>query len=143
MSGDQKQPTQKLAETLGMEGYFYEILPQEKANLVEKLQNEGKVVGFVGDGINDTIAMKKADISISLSGASSIATDVAQIILMEENLYPIIELLKLSQNLEVNLKTGFGILLVPSIIGLGGVFFVKYWLYIRHSAQAISKKTFF
>ncbi|MEK8016985.1 MAG: hypothetical protein VSS75_008970 [Candidatus Parabeggiatoa sp.] len=66
--------------------------------------------------------MKKADISISLTGASSIATDVAQIVLMDENLYPIIELLKLSQNLEVNLKTGFGILLVPSIIGLGGAF---------------------
>lgn len=122
VSGDQKQPTQKLAEQLGMDGYFYEVLPPEKANIVEKLQNEGKVVCFVGDGINDTIAMKKADISISLTGASSIATDVAQIILMEENLYHIIELLKLSRNLDVNLKTGFGILLVPSIIGIGGAF---------------------
>lgn len=66
--------------------------------------------------------MKKADISISLTGASSIATDVAQIVLMEENLYHIIELLKLSKNLDRNLKTGFNILLVPSVIGIGGVF---------------------
>jgi len=122
VSGDQKQPTQKLAEQLGMDGYFYEILPQEKAKIVEQLQQEGKSVGFVGDGINDTIAMKQADVSISLTGASSIATDVAQIILMEENLYHIIELLKLSRNLEMNLKTSFGIFLVPSIISLGGVF---------------------
>jgi heavy metal translocating P-type ATPase len=122
VSGDQKQPTQRLAEQLGMDAYFYEVLPQDKAKIVEQLQEEGKYVCFVGDGINDTIAMKKADISISLTGASSIATDVAQIVLMEENLYHIVELLKLSRNLEVNLKTGFNILLIPSIIGLGGVF---------------------
>ena len=122
VSGDQKQPTQNLAEQLGMDDYFYEILPQEKAKIVEQLQQEGKTVGFVGDGINDTIAMKQADVSISLMGASSIATDVAQIILMEENLYLIVELLKLSKQLDTNLKTSLGILFVPSVLGLGGTF---------------------
>ncbi|EDN69967.1 cation-transporting ATPase [Beggiatoa sp. PS] len=60
VSGDHKQPTQKLAKSLGMDNYFYDILPEKKAQIVEQLQKEGKVVCFVGDGINDAIAIKKS-----------------------------------------------------------------------------------
>ncbi len=58
--------------------------PWGKAEIIEELQRAGKIVCYVGDGINDAIALKKAHISISLSGASSAATDTAQIILMDE-----------------------------------------------------------
>ncbi|OAD18727.1 heavy metal translocating P-type ATPase [Candidatus Thiomargarita nelsonii] len=122
VSGDHKQPTQRLAEKLGMDSYFYEILPQEKANLVEQLQKKGQSVCFVGDGINDAIAMKKANVSISLTGASSIATDVADVVLMDGTLSHLFELFDLSKDLDINLRTSLGITLVPTAINLSGAF---------------------
>ena len=70
ISGDHEAPTRKLAESLGMDRYFAQVLPADKADYVAKLQAEGRKVCFVGDGINDSIALKKADVSISLRGAS-------------------------------------------------------------------------
>jgi Cu2+-exporting ATPase len=111
VSGDHKQPTQKLAEELGMDSYFAEVLPQNKAQIVEQLQKEGKSVCFVGDGINDAIAMKKANVSISLSGASSIAIDVANIVLMDGNLSHLCELFDISKNLNTYLKQSLGLVM--------------------------------
>jgi heavy metal translocating P-type ATPase len=122
VSGDHEKPTQNLANALGMDEYFYDILPQEKAKIVEQLQKQGQSVCFVGDGINDTIAMKKADVSISLTGASSIATDVADVILMEGTLHHINDLFDISQDLSFNLKTSFGTVIVPTAINLSGAF---------------------
>ncbi|MEK8021985.1 MAG: heavy metal translocating P-type ATPase [Candidatus Parabeggiatoa sp.] len=123
VSGDHKQPTKKLAEQLGMDDYFYDILPEEKANIVEKLQKEGKSVCFVGDGINDAIAMKKATVSISLMGASSIATDVAEVLLMDGTLYHLTDLFEIAKKLETNLQTSLGMSVVPTAINFTGVFF--------------------
>jgi Cu2+-exporting ATPase len=103
VSGDHKQPTQKLAEKLGMDNYFYEVLPQDKASLVEQLQKAGHKVCFVGDGINDAIAMKKANVSISLRGASSIATDMAQVVLMDGTLSRLCDIFDISKHLNTNL----------------------------------------
>ena len=83
ISGDHKTPTEKLATELGIDNYFAETLPENKADLIAKLQEEGKSVCFVGDGINDSIALKKANVSISMCGASTIATDTAGIVLMD------------------------------------------------------------
>jgi heavy metal translocating P-type ATPase len=113
VSGDHRQPTQKLAEKLGMDDYFYDVLPQNKAAIVEKLQAEGRKVCFIGDGVNDTIAMKTANISISLSGATSVATDTAQIILMDGSLKNLNELLTIAHNLDKNLQNGWIFNIVP------------------------------
>ena len=86
ISGDHDRPTRNLANKLGMDRYFAEVLPQDKAKYVELLQKEGRTVCFIGDGINDSIALKKANVSISLRGASTIATDTAQVVFMEESL---------------------------------------------------------
>ena len=75
-----------------MDRYFAQVLPADKADYVEKLQKEGRKVCFVGDGINDSIALKKANVSISLRGASSIATDTAHIVFLEEGLAKLCEL---------------------------------------------------
>jgi Cu2+-exporting ATPase len=104
VSGDHKQPTKKLADALGMDSYYYEILPQDKANLVEQFQKKGHKVCFVGDGINDAIAMKKANVSISLRGASSIATDMAQVVLMDGSLSHLCDVFKLSTKLNTGLQ---------------------------------------
>jgi Cu2+-exporting ATPase len=122
VSGDHKQPTQALAKSLGMDSYFYDVLPSEKANIVEKLQKEGRKVCFVGDGINDAIAMKTANVSISLTGASSIATDVAEVVLMDGTLNYFCELFDVSKNLDIHLQNSFKITLVPTIINIAGAF---------------------
>ncbi len=83
ISGDNEQPTRKLAEKLGMDRYFAEVLPQDKARYVELLQKEGRTVCFIGDGVSDSIALKKANVSISLRGASGAATDTAQVVFMD------------------------------------------------------------
>jgi len=122
VSGDQQQPTQKLADSLGMDSYFYEVLPQQKADIVERLQKEGKTVCFVGDGINDAIAMKKADVSISLHGATDVATDVAQVVLMDGSLSHICEIFDISFHLEINLGSTLVMVVIPSAINLTGAF---------------------
>lgn len=109
LSGDQVEPTRHLAERLGIKDYFANVLPTEKAQFVADLQTQGRKVCFVGDGINDTIALKQAQVSISLAGATTIATDTAQIVLMEKSLRQLPLLFELSHRLERNLLTSFGL----------------------------------
>ncbi len=116
VSGDHQQPTQTLAEVLGMDEYFYDVLPQNKAEIVERLQAQGRKVCFIGDGVNDTLAMKKANISISLSGATSVATDTAQIVLMDGSLARLPELLNIAHALNRNLNNGWLFNIVPGTL---------------------------
>jgi Cu2+-exporting ATPase len=125
VSGDHRQPTQKLAETLGMDDYFYDVLPQNKADIVEKLQAEGRSVCFVGDGVNDTIAMKKANISISLSGATSVATDTAQIVLMDASLKHLPELVNISLELNKNLYNSWLFNIIPGTLTIFSAFALR------------------
>ena len=122
VSGDHQQPTQKLATELGMDDYFYDILPAEKAQIVEQLQAKGKTVCFVGDGINDAVAMKKADVSISLRGATTMATDTAEIILMDSNLSRLCHLIDISNNLNTNLRKSLAVTLMSGATNLAGAF---------------------
>jgi len=66
ITGDHEKPARILAENLGIENYFAETLPEQKAQIVEMLQKQGRSVCFIGDGINDSVAMKKAHVSVSL-----------------------------------------------------------------------------
>jgi heavy metal translocating P-type ATPase len=123
ISGDHDRPTRKLAERLRMDRYFAEVLPEDKAKYVEVLQKEGRTVCFVGDGVNDSIALKKANVSISLRGASSIATDTAQIVFMEESLVKLLQLHDISRDLQRNINRSWGIILGSNLICIGGAFF--------------------
>ena len=122
LSGDHEQPTRALAEQLGMDRHFAEVLPQDKAHYIRLLQREGRVVCFVGDGINDAIALKQADVSISLRGASSIATDAAQVVFMEESLTKIIDLFDFSRGLASNVRRSWNLVLLPNLLCVAGVF---------------------
>jgi heavy metal translocating P-type ATPase len=126
VSGDHEKPTQKLANELGMDGYFYDVLPTDKAQIVEKLKQEGRSVCFIGDGINDAIAMQKACVSISLSGATSIAKDTADIILMDGRLTHLPILFQISKDLKENLHNALKIASVPTVLNLSGVFWLKF-----------------
>ena len=122
ISGDHEGPTKKLAESLGMDEYFAGVLPGDKADYVERLQKQGKKVCFVGDGINDSIALKKANVSISLRGASSIATDTAQIVFMEESLHRLCELRDIARDLDKNVKNSWYLILAPNALCIVGAF---------------------
>jgi len=122
ISGDHEAPTAKLAKELGMDRYFAQVLPADKAEYVKKLQQEGRKVCFVGDGINDSIALKQANVSISLRGASSIATDTAQIVFMEQGLDKLCELRDLAQAMERNVRNSWKMIIVPNVVCVAGVF---------------------
>ena len=123
ISGDDEQPTRLLANELGIEHYFAETLPNEKAELIAGLRDSGKFVAYVGDGINDAIALKQANVSISLCGASTIATDTAQIILMEGDLRRLKSLFEISKSFEANMQNNYLASMVPGAITMAGVFF--------------------
>ncbi|MEZ0296046.1 MAG: heavy metal translocating P-type ATPase [Candidatus Methylacidiphilales bacterium] len=126
ISGDHDRPTKRLAERLGMDRYFAEVLPQDKAKYVELLQKEGKTVCFIGDGINDSIALKRANVSISLRGASSIATDTAQVVFMEESLAKLLHMHDISHSLQRNVDRSWNIIIVPNAICIAGAFFAGF-----------------
>jgi len=122
ISGDHEKPTQRLAMELGIEHYFAETLPENKADLIEKLQQEGRNVCFVGDGINDSIALKKANVSISIKGATTVATDTAQIVLMDGTLSQLEQLFHIASSFENNMKNNFKISMIPGIFCIAGVY---------------------
>jgi heavy metal translocating P-type ATPase len=122
ISGDHDAPTRRLAESLGMDRYFAQVLPADKADYVAKLQAEGCKVCFVGDGINDSIALKKADVSISLRGASSIATDTANIVFLEGGLSKLCDLRDIARDLDRNVNRSWAMIVTPNVTNVVGVF---------------------
>jgi len=122
ISGDHDAPTRRLAARLGMDRYFAEVLPQHKGDIVQLLQKEGHRVCFIGDGINDSIALKKADVSISLRGASSIATDTAQVVFMQESLDKLCAFVDISRSLERNVQRSWHMIIIPNGLCIAGVF---------------------
>ena len=140
ISGDHEGPTRQLANQLGIDRYFAQVLPEDKAILVAQLQDEGRSVCFVGDGINDAIALKKADVSVSLSGATTVATDSAQIVLMDGGLTHLIDIFTLAQEFEEITKSNVAISTIPAIFCIGGVFLLG-WSTL--TAVFVSQSIFF
>ena len=126
ISGDHEAPTRRLAQTLGIDHYYAEVLPADKAALIETLQAAGNSVCFIGDGINDSIALKKAHVSISLKGASSVAMDTAQIILMDQRLTQLCRLFELAQGYKQKMRSTFWLILTPSLLAISGALFLHF-----------------
>ncbi len=126
LSGDQLQPTQHLAQRLGIDDVFAEVLPEGKADKIRQLQDAGSTVCFVGDGINDTIALQQADVSISLRGATSVATDSAQIILMNQSLQQLDQLFEIAARFHHNLEQTMRMAYIPGAMLIAGVFLLHF-----------------
>jgi len=122
ISGDNEIPTKKVAEELGIDHYFAETLPEDKAGIIEQLQQEGHFICYIGDGINDSIAMKKSHVSVSLRGASTIAIDTAQIVLMNNGISHLDLLFNLANDFNTNMNRAFALVIIPAIIGVSGTF---------------------
>jgi len=123
ISGDHEGPTRNLAEKLGINCYYSQVLPQDKAQYVKKFQKEGRKVAMVGDGINDSIALSLADISISMRGASSVAVDSSDVILMDGNLAKLPHLFEISYNLRKNINRSFALIVYPNTFCIMGALF--------------------
>jgi Cu2+-exporting ATPase len=121
ISGDHEGPTRKLAQELGIDHYFAEVLPEQKAELIIQLQAEGKNVCYVGDGINDSIALKQAEVSVSIRGASTVATDAAQIVLMDKTLNQLPYLFDMGQHFNGHMKKVVTAVIIPSVVSVGSI----------------------
>jgi len=107
LSGDAEASTRHLSEQLGMTGYFAGCLPDQKANVVKALQEEGATACFVGDGLNDAIAMKQAYVSVSVSGATTLATDTAQLVLLDISLESLCRAIVIGRNFDQASRRSF------------------------------------
>ena len=97
MSGDKEEAAKYWAQQAGIRHYQSKVLPQDKENLVRKLQHEGKQVAMVGDGINDTQALAMADVSIAMGRGTDVAMDVAQVTMMGDDLRRLPQAIHLSK----------------------------------------------
>ena len=122
ISGDHERPTRRLAEALGIDTFFADTSPERKGAMVDQLRAEGAFVGFVGDGINDAIALKSAQVSISLRGAATAATDTAQVVFMDGTLGLTEPLFRFMDEFEATMDGNFLTSVVPGLAGLGGIF---------------------
>lgn len=138
ISGDQEAPTRALAQAMGMDGYFANTLPENKADLVAQLKEQGSTVCYVGDGINDAIALKKADVSVSLRGATTAATDTAQVVLMDADLTQLLVLIELVEEMYKNLDLNSKIATALTVIGASSILFLNAGFVIVEGLYAAS-----
>ncbi|WP_026461368.1 heavy metal translocating P-type ATPase [Adhaeribacter aquaticus] len=97
LTGDNARTAASVARQVGIQHFQAEVMPHEKADFVKKLQSEGKIVGMVGDGINDSQALAQANVSIAMGKGSDIAIDVAKMTLITSDLQLLPKALKLSR----------------------------------------------
>ena len=121
ITGDQEAPAQAMAKALGIDRVFANVLPEQKAELVRELQEQGRSVMFVGDGINDSIALKQAHVSVSIMGATTVATDTAQIVLMDGTLVQLDTLFDLAERYERDLHLQYVLGVHVPAAHIGGV----------------------
>lgn len=99
MTGDSERTARAIAEKAGIDEYYSEVLPEDKADFVEKEKAKGRKVIMIGDGINDSPALSAADIGISISDGAEIAREIADVTIGADNLYEIVTLKALSNSL--------------------------------------------
>ena len=118
LTGDNEATAKAIAEQTGILHYKAEVLPQHKADFVKELQQQGKVVAMVGDGINDSTALATADVSIAMGKGSDIAMDVAKMTIISSDLTKIPQAIRLSKQTVATIKQNLFWAFIYNLIGI-------------------------
>ena len=118
LTGDNEATAKAVSEQIGIHHYKAEVLPEEKAAFVKKLQAEGKKVAMVGDGINDSTALAQADVSIAMGKGSDIAMDVAKMTIISSDLSKIPQAIHLSKQTVATIKQNLFWAFIYNVIGI-------------------------
>lgn len=115
VSGDRLEVVSDIAFKLGIEKYNYEVLPQTKAEIIDSYHQEGKIVVMVGDGINDTLALSRADIGISMGAGSDIAIASGDVVVLDDELKSLQEAFKISKKTYQGIKQNIFISIIYNL----------------------------
>jgi len=140
ITGDHEEVAKKVANDLGINRYFAQVLPEDKAKYVKKLQEEGKFVAMVGDGINDAPALAQANIGIAIGAGTDVAIETANIVLMKSDPYDIVAAIRLSRATVVKMKQNLFWAAIYNILAIpvaAGVFYTSFGISLRPEISAL------
>jgi heavy metal translocating P-type ATPase len=118
LSGDNSEVVKKVAREVGIDAAVGGLLPDQKADYVKRMQAEGHVVAMVGDGINDVPALASADVGISIAGSTTMALEMADVILLEGGLARLEKAFRISDQAMEKVRQNLGIIIVPNAIAI-------------------------
>lgn len=107
MTGDSERTAKAVAEKLGIDEYYAEVMPEDKAMFIKKMQTDGNSVIMVGDGINDSPALSKADVGIAISSGAAIAREIADITVSSDDLNSLVTLKEISNLLMARIRSNY------------------------------------
>src|SRR3989442_678291 len=127
LTGDHPQPSRVIAEALGLGKHYAELSPEEKAKLIRRLKEEGRVVAMVGDGVNDALALDEADVGIAVPGGAEVASAAADVVLMSGGLDRVVRALDLAADAIVAVRRTVNIAARASlgVVGLASLGLAK------------------
>lgn len=140
ITGDHKKVAEAVGKELGIDRVFAEVLPQDKAGYVKKLQDEGKNVAMVGDGINDAPALAQADIGIAIGAGTDVAIETGNIVLMKSDPFDIVAAIRLSKATVTKMKQNLFWAAIYNVLAIpvaAGVFYGSFGLSLRPEISAL------
>jgi Cu2+-exporting ATPase len=140
ISGDNRRTAEAVAARLGIDRVFAEVLPQDKADYVKRLQDEGKKVAMVGDGVNDAPALAQADIGIAIGAGTDVAVETANVVLMRSDPLDVAAAMQLSRATVRKMKQNLGWASVYNVLAIpiaAGVFFPSAGIELRPEWSAL------
>ena len=140
MTGDNERTAKSIASQLGIDRVFADVLPADKARYVKQLQDEGKVVAMVGDGVNDAPALAQADIGIAIGAGTDVAIETARIVLMKSDPLDILRAIRLSKATVTKMKQNLFWASIYNVIAIpiaAGVLYPSFGIELRPEWSAL------